>query len=291
MELNHLKYFYTVAKEGSFTRASQSLKIQQPTVSKMVRHLEGQLGVVLLERHKKGVRVTKSGGELFRSCEEIFDRIEEIRSFSARQSIECEGRLSFAVPSSVSSYLIPKILKKFLAQNPKSQASIWTGTPHWIGQEIIDGNAEFGILYADSEPSDFQVSDLCRVRFRLVIASQHFKDQTLRSSFVISRETDYSKSTPFPVIEMLSKNRLKFTRVISCNNLDSQKQLVREGMGVALLPAFMVKEEIEKGDFTVLQPQKDFSSSLKLVTRKGKVLSRDAATFLDTFRELVPNLI
>lgn len=290
MELNHLKYFYTVAKEGSFTRASRVLKIQQPTVSKMVRSLEEQLGMQLLERHKKGVRITRSGGELFRSCEEIFNRIEEIRSFSMRGNVECDGRLLFAASSSVACHIIPKVLKNFLSRHPTSQASIFTGPQHSIGQEILDGHVEFGILYGDTDHGDFQVSELFPIRFRLVVATQHMKRRDLRSSFVISREPESHRSAPSPVISILKKHKVKFTRVISCNNLESQKHLVQEGLGVALLPGFMVKTEIDNGTFTVLQPQKDFSIPLQLVTRRGKVLSRDAGTFLDIFREIAPKL-
>lgn len=71
VELNHLKYFYLVAREKSFTRASRLLRVQQPTISKMVRNLESQLGLVLLERQSRGTHLTPAGERIYRSCEAI----------------------------------------------------------------------------------------------------------------------------------------------------------------------------------------------------------------------------
>jgi DNA-binding transcriptional LysR family regulator len=54
MELNHLKYFYEVAKRGSFTGASKTLRVSQPSISKIVQLLEEREGVKLFNRNKKG---------------------------------------------------------------------------------------------------------------------------------------------------------------------------------------------------------------------------------------------
>jgi DNA-binding transcriptional LysR family regulator len=63
--------------------------------------------------------------------------------------------------------------------------------------------------------------------------------------------------------------------------------MVLEGLGVSLLPRFMLKKELESGVLTELYPREKFSYSLKLTTRKRKVLSKNAATFLDEFRHNV----
>lgn len=285
MELNHLKYFYAVAKNGGFTSASEQLRIQQPTISKMVRALEQHLGMTLLERHKKGVRLTRAGVDVFNTCEEIFNKVDEIRTLSDQGKSECEGKLAFGVPGSVSSYLVPPVIREFLRENPKVQPSIHTGTSTLISNEIYDGRIEFGLFFDAREKSDFQVTELAEVPFKLVAASSQAKRPDGRHPFIIARKTDYTKTTPFPVLEMLNKNKIKVEAHISSNNLESQKGLVKEGLGVALLPSFMVQKEIEEGIFTALYPKKKFSYSLKLITRKGKVLSRDATVFLEIFKK------
>ncbi len=285
MELNHLKYFYAVAKHGGFTSASEQLRIQQPTISKMVRALELHLGMTLLERHKKGVRLTRAGVDVFNTCEEIFNKVDEIRTLSDQGKSECEGKLTFGVPGSVSSYWVPSVIREFLRENPKVQPSIYTGTSTLICNEIYDGRIEFGLFFDAREKNDFQVTELVEVPFKLVVATSQAKRQDGKHAFIIARKTDYTKTTPFPVLEMLQKNKIKVDAFNPSNNLESQKGLVKEGLGVALLPAFMVQKELDDGTFTALYPKKKFSYSLKLITRKGKVLSRDATVFLEIFKK------
>jgi DNA-binding transcriptional LysR family regulator len=291
MELNSLKYFFTVAREGSFTRASRALRIQQPTVSKMVRSLEDQLGVTLLERHKQGIRLTKSGGDIYRLCEVIFDHVDEIRSRSSHEKTEFSGPLTFGATDSVASYLMPALLGDFLRLHPKVVPSIFSGSSNLICNEIREGRIEFGIFFTIPDKDDFQVSELINIPFSLVVSSSHAHRKDTRRSFVISRDIDYPKRRPFPVLEMLKKNDVVVQTAIACNNLDAQKEMVKLGLGVALLPDFMVKSSLAKGTLTSLLPKRDFSYSLKLVTRKGKVLSKNSAAFLEVFKEKAGALI
>lgn len=291
MELNHLKYFFIVAREKSFTRASKVLRVQQPTISKMVRNLEGQLGGALLERHQRGVHLTPLGSEVFQICEDVFGKIDEIRTFSELHKGECEGALAFGATDSVCSYLVPKALGQFLRENQKVRPSVFAGSSNLISNEILDNRIEFGLSFTSPEFAGFQTSELLRIPFQLVIATDAIKSLATRRSFIISRDIDYPKSRPFPVLEMLRKAKVRVETVISSNNLDAQKQLVKEGLGVALLPGFMVKAGLQKGNLTVLSPKKEFSYSLKMIHRKGKILSKSALVFLETFKSIAPDLV
>jgi DNA-binding transcriptional LysR family regulator len=291
MELNHLKYFYAVARERSFTRASKTLRIQQPTISKMVRNLEEKLGVVLLERHKQGVRLTPAGAEVFQTCESIFGHVDQILWVADRQKGECEGPFAFGATDSVCSYLVPKALGKYLRENPKVRPSLFAGNSNLILSEIQEGRIEFGLSFTAPDVAGLQTTDLIKVPFQLVIATPKLKSAATRKSFIISRDIDYAKTRPFPVLEMLKKNKVKVETFISSNNLDAQKQLVKEGLGVALLPGFMIKSGLQKGSLTALYPRKEFSYSLKLIYRRGKVLSKSATVFLDAFQGVAGELL
>lgn len=286
MELNHLKYFHAVAKARSFTRAARALRVQQPAISKTVRLLEDQLGVVLLERHKNGVILTKAGEEIFLRCENIFGQVDEILTVSDLEKKDCHGLLSFAVTDAVSHYVLPSVLNAFLEDHPRVRPSIFAGSSNLIFKELLEGRSEFGLTFTQPDGDEFEVTELERVPFALVASTQHLKKQDLSEAFIISREIDYPKSRPFPVLEMLRRNKVHVNVVLSSNNLDFQKEMVRQGRGVALLPLFMVKSALSRGSFTRLQPRKDFSYPLSLVTRRRKLLSRNAATFIEHWRSL-----
>lgn len=291
MELNHLRYFYLVAREGSFTRAAKILRVQQPTISKIVHQLEQNLNVILLERHKSGVRLTKAGGEIFSRCEDIFGLVDEIRSLSDSENTACQGLLSFGLNDAAACYVLPRIMKSFLEQHPRVRPSIFAGSSNLICNEIREGRIEFGVSFTQPDKSEFQVSELVQVPFQLVVATSQLRTPHISSSFIISRDIDYPKSRPFPVLEILQRNRLKVEIMITSNNLDSQKEMVLQGLGVALLPSFMVKAEIRRCSLTILHPTKDFSYTLKLITRHRKVLSRNALVFLDEFKRRIGDML
>ena len=291
MELNHLKYFHSVVKEGSFTKAAKAMRIQQPTISKMVRLLEEELGVTLVERYRSGVHLTHAGAEIFQRCEEIFSYVDEIQSVSGREMTECQGSLSFGITDSAGGSLGPRILQDFMVQHPKVRPSIFVGSSNLICNELLEGRVEFGMFFTVPSHDEFYVRDLVKVPFLLVIATAAQKNPRVRSSFIISRDIDYPKARPFPVLEMLRRNKIEPVVAASSNNLEAQKQLVLNGLGVALLPRFMVKKEIESGELTPLFAKKDFSYTLKLVTRKRRTLSKNSEAFLDYFTRTIPDLV
>lgn len=291
MELNHLRYFYMVAKEGSFTRASRQLRVQQPTISKMVKALEASLGSVLLERHKSGVRLTNAGREVYRRCEDIFGRVDEIAAISARDQNECQGVLSFGLTDSATSYVLPGLLKHFLRRHPKVRPSIFAGSSNLICHEIGEGRVEFGVFFTDPDSGEFQASELVDIPWQLVIARDVARKAAVRGSLIISREIDYPKRRPFPALEMLRRAKVRMEPMVTANNLEAQKRMVLEGLGVALLPAFMIKAEMARGTLVAVSPRHRFSHSLKLVTLRRKVLSRNATVFLEELREGIAALV
>src|SRR4051812_4034108 len=118
MELNQLKYFYSVVKNGSFTKAAAALSINQPGVSKAVSQLEETLGVRLLERHKRKVFLTKVGQEIFTQCESIFQNCAEIRSIAEGERLTCKGPLAFCAAEPIASYVVPDVNEKMMETFP-----------------------------------------------------------------------------------------------------------------------------------------------------------------------------
>ncbi len=276
-----------MAREGSFTRAAKILRVQQPTISKMVQRLESQLNLVLFERHKRGVQLTKVGADVYRICVDVFANIDEIQAVSDSERTECQGLLSMGMTDSATIYLLPPLLKVFLKLHPKVRPSIFAGSYNLITNEILDGRVEFGVYFTRPEREDLRTTELVQVPFQLVISSKELRHKSLHTQFVISRDIDYPKSREFPVLEMLKKNRIKIENMIASNNLESQKCMVLQGLGVALLPSFMVKTELSKGTLALLHGDKKFSYSLKLVTQNRRLPSRNAMVFLDLMRRRI----
>src|SRR5262249_52194883 len=113
LELRQLRYFVAVARERNFTRAAEALRIAQPPLSRQIQQLEDELGVTLIERGSRPVRLT-DGGRLL--CEQAVpgrERVEGRKAVARRLKEAGRLRLTFGfVPSTLYGYL-PEVIRRY----------------------------------------------------------------------------------------------------------------------------------------------------------------------------------
>jgi len=282
MELNHLKYFYEVARRGSFTKASKALRISQPSISKMVKLLEDRLNVKLLDRTKRGgVHLTPTGKRFFESCGSIFAEIEALKSVVDHEKEECTGDLSLGASDNLCNYVLPEILEPFLKKYPKVQLRLFSGTSDAIKAELLSSNSELGIFYTAVREPGFQVEALGFATFVIVYGRKLSPKVTTADladlPYVGSRIVDYAK--PYPALEMLHSVGVKPKHIIETNNQETQKKLAIKGYGYTVVPKFMVQPEITSGGLKVVKTPKTIGSHVYLVKRKNRTLSKPAFLF------------
>ena len=143
MELNYLRVFYQVAKDGKFSESAKKLNISQSALSRSVSLLEESEGVVLFDRSKNGVALTPKGMDVFRLCERLFQTEKEIENLCRGVQEKCEGPLRFAASDHVINDYLVTPMHKFRRQYPKVVPSIRSGTPDEIAQAILNTDSEF----------------------------------------------------------------------------------------------------------------------------------------------------
>lgn len=287
MDLLALKYFYTVASEGGFTKASQKLNIGQPGISKMVQKLEEDLGVLLLERQKKKIILTKAGLEIYEKCKVIFNQVEGIEQVSKTETSTCHGPLQFGATESIASHLIPNILTKYLASYPQVTPRCYCSTASEIIDKIEKGELEFGLMFYTPElPRMLTEDKLQKLDFKVVVAKDFKKNKSTLDRFIGSREIDAPSTVTLPTFDKLKKNNPNLNIAISTNSITAHKNLVLSGVGISILPYFLVKDEIENKKIVTLLSDEKFSFSLKIVYRKNRVLSRNAVKFIEAVKQM-----
>lgn len=286
MELNHLRHFWTVARAGGFTNAARLVHLQQPGLSRAVKQLEAHLGVVLFEREKRGVRLTKVGQEIFETCERIFREVENVRTLADSERTECRGVLRFAVGSELASDLLPDVLARYHQAHPDVWPMMFSGPSTAMLDEIVRGESELGLFFhlPKSRP---ELSDIAfaKVSFKLVIKSERTRDRAVRASFIGSREIDDAGTRSYPTVERIRRDIPEVRIRLSSNDATARKRMALAGLGVTILPEFMVKTELANGELSELYREERFRFDLRLVARAGRILPRAARVLLDHVRE------
>lgn len=105
MDAKKLRYFVTVSQLGSFSEAARRLHIAQPALSRHVKDIEESLGVPLLVRDARGVKLTDEGERLLTHALDVLHRLESLPRLVGTRSPTISGRVSIGLPTSTSAVL------------------------------------------------------------------------------------------------------------------------------------------------------------------------------------------
>lgn len=281
MNLLHLQYFYVVAKEQGFTNASKALRIQQPAISRMVKLLEEDIGFKLFEKVGRNVKLTSKGMEVFKHCQKIFGSVDDLKQSFGRISGEIKGPLKIAASEPIASHFLPGILEKFLADFPHVYPNIFSGPASMLFEEIESGNLDIGIFFHTPElPEKLEIIEKKRIQYHLVVRKDLRRNKEVLESFIGSREIDDISNRNFPTLEKLRRIHPQAKIKISSNNLTAHKEMVIRGLGVSVLPDFLIHQEIKEGTLADLLPKEELVFQMKFIKRKTSVLSLAAKTFV-----------
>lgn len=160
MEIRSLRYFQAVVEFGSYSRASEFLRISQPAISRQVAHLEEELGQPLFVRTGHGVTPTEAGRVLFERSQAILRQIEnaadEVRSTRA----EPAGTLSLAVPPAAGHFLVPGLVRRFHAAYPRVFLKVVAGFSGYIHEWLVRGRVDVACLHGPPPQRGFDVVPL-----------------------------------------------------------------------------------------------------------------------------------
>ena len=158
LETRQLRYFLAIAEELHFGRAAERLGMAQPPLSRAIRELERQLGVALLERTTRQVRLTPAGEVLLRDARTALDAVSAAGQ-RARHAGSRSPRLRLALKADTDGGLLPEILGAYAKEDQALPVELVLGGFGEQAQTLRDGRADVGLLLTpfddrglDSEP-------------------------------------------------------------------------------------------------------------------------------------------
>lgn len=160
MEIRVLKYFLTVVREESITKAADILHITQPTLSRQLAQMEDDVGVKLFDRGTRKIRLTNEGILLRRRAEEILQLVDKTEKELIEQEEQVEGKISIGCGEIAAVQIIPKIIKTFRKKYPLVTFDIFTATADFVKEQMDKGLLDIGLLL---EPIDMEKYDFIRL--------------------------------------------------------------------------------------------------------------------------------
>lgn len=128
MNLNDIRLFLRVVETNSFTSAADSLGIQKSTISRRINQLEDELGVRLLQRTTRKLKLTEEGVELFNRCLPLINELELIPDQVTTHQDNLRGKLRITLPPEMALYMMNEIISSFIARYPNVEMEVELST-------------------------------------------------------------------------------------------------------------------------------------------------------------------
>ncbi len=179
MELHYLRYFETVARLGSFTRAGEELGLAQPSLSQQVRALEARLGVPLFERRGRLTSLTAAGEALLPYARRILALVAEAEQAVSEREGEPRGRVAIGAPPTVGSHLLPRTLAQFNRQYPAVELQLYEAGAQRLQRMVQERSLDLAVVTRPGPPppgeedASLEVASLFSEELVIAVSREH----------------------------------------------------------------------------------------------------------------------
>lgn len=189
MELRQLKYFKTLAHELHFNRAAEKLFIVQPALTKQIKDLEEELGVMLFERTKRSVKLTPAGEFFKNRVEHIIRKLEEAKNQVRWVEDGSKGELRIGYVGSCIHTFLPDLLSSLHEKYPNIQTYLNEMTSSAQLLAIQKGELDIAFLRNPPSTQGFQQKLVFSETFSLVLPKNHsISEENFRGIQQLSEE-------------------------------------------------------------------------------------------------------
>jgi DNA-binding transcriptional LysR family regulator len=283
MNLHKLRVFSAVAQRLSITDAAGDLHLTQPAVSLQVRALEKEVGLPLLERGGRKLRLTQAGELLYRSAISILHTKDEAERGIAELRDAHKGKLILGTNTTGGMYLLPQIVRAFREDHPDTEILMHIGTTMELSEKILQNVVDMGFVGGPTEDRRYGVEPVCTDHLALIVSPSH--------PLARRREVNIQELEKWPYIaaERISRTRQFVERklrdagvtlkvVMELPGTEAVKKAVEANLGFAFVSGFSV-DPLPPG-LTILSPAGvELSRHMEVIYRRQKYFSPVAQKF------------
>lgn len=258
--LRQLEVFAAVAREGSFTRAAETLVLSEPAVSQQIKTLERVVGARLLDRPpRKGVRLTEAGRRLLVACDSVFLQLEgALESAGALQRFE-EGCVAFGAAEGFCGILLPSLYASFQRRKPGITIRVDMGPRRYLIDAVLRQHLDIAVVTGPFDDRRLASAPFASLDLVLIGPPGHqlsvlpaARFQTLALEHIIAGE-DQSSTLRLALERKAADIGVKLQVSWQVGSMEAQINAVRSDLGIATLPFYGVASRIEAGTASLLQ--------------------------------------
>ncbi|MEH6577588.1 MAG: LysR family transcriptional regulator [Amphritea sp.] len=293
LSIRHLRAFFEIARCGSFTRAAESLHLTQSTLTATIKQLEEDVGLTLFDRTTRRVILTREG-ERFRPVSERllsdFDTaVTDLRALAEQQ----QGQVGIAASPSTISRLLPAVVHQYRSAHPNIALYLRDDSAALIEKRVLENDVDFGIGANHSSHPDLSYRPILKDRYGVVMPQDcpltaagqlHWQQLKGYPLLFLSADTgiraQLGKFRKEGVLSIESGDA-----ILEVSNPAGVAALIRQGLGISILPALAASTESFKELRFVPLQQPEINREICIITRKGRSLSPAADSMLSLARE------
>jgi DNA-binding transcriptional LysR family regulator len=278
VDIKHLEAVVTVAEAGSVTRAAELLHIVQPAVTRHIRALEDELGVVLFARTRHGMRPTEAGKVMVERARRALIELERARAELRPEQGQLTGIVSVGLLESVVDLLAVKLCDAVARRYPHLELRVVTAYSGHLEQWLDTGDLDISLLY--------NIRDAPRLHTHSLLSEPLWAVGPAKAKLRLDRPISMAELAGHPMVVPVAGHGLRilideaFVRArlapqisVATNALSIQKNLVRNGFGWTVLPASAVTDDVSTARLSAA-PLEDAAMSRHVVlalARSGRI--------------------
>jgi DNA-binding transcriptional LysR family regulator len=291
--LSQVEAFVTVAREGSVSRAAEQLFVTQPALTARLQGLERDLGASLFMRTSRGMRLSEAGHAFLPYAVRALETLEDGRGQVDALERGGAGQLAVGAAPAVSTYVLPRLLKRFAETHPRIAVSVRTGHSEEVLAQVLAEQVDVGLVRTLRHP-EIESTLLYEDRLVLVVmpghsfsASKSIDMEALRDEQLIlfDRTSSYYELTS----ALFRQVGITPVGVMELDNIEAAKKMVQQGFGIALLPRMAVSGELASGALREVEIADAEPMRRQIVAIRRRDRSADAgaaASFIGTVEAL-----
>ena len=246
MDIHHLKIFFEACNEKSFTKAAKKLYISQSAVSIQIKKLEHTLGLQLIERNSKNFKLTFAGKELFKMSQDVFERISRMENEMKKILQYKKGKISIGATHNIGEPILPRIMIEFRRKFPEIEFDLYIKNKESLVKHLKEGTVDIALMEEYFiEDKEIKVIETDEYPFVVVTSVDVESYEDLKEVPLLKRDTLLTTKYLDFFEKIIGFNLEK--RIAVNGSIETMKNLLKQGLGFAILPYYSVYEEVEKG--------------------------------------------